>query len=138
MDREFVNIIESKFVATIFALRHIGRSENIIPQRKADAKVDPWHLTFRKMLHVMEKVHNRIVENVLERPPSDADIGVVEMPDSNGNEMHKKCLFRFKSTDEHHGQRLERFVQNVFHPMVSEVRCKPHFLNRMMYLMEPP
>ena len=71
--------------------------KDIVPKAQANTIVHTI-FTFRKCICMMVKVHDRIIEDILEWPPGDLDVGVVKVTNRNGNKMHNIGLLGFKAT----------------------------------------
>mgnify|MGYP007010888277 CR=1 FL=1 len=58
--------------------RNVVRLEDIVPQAQADPEIHPVG-AFRQRIGVVVKVHDRIVEDVFQRPVSQFNVGMVQV-----------------------------------------------------------
>ena len=113
-------------------------AEEVVPEAERDAEVDAVLAAFRQGVHVVPEVHHRVVEDVLQRPPGDVHVGVVQVPDGDGGVEHDVGLFRGEAADQHHGDVLHGRVHHVLHPVVAQVRGEAHLLHAVVHLVEAP
>ena len=116
--------------------RHVHLSEKIVPQTQRKTGVNPVG-TFRQILGVVPLVHLGAIENIFQRPQRQINIGVVEVSDGEGKQVHQKELI---DSEPDHGQGyiLDGAVHHGFHPMVAEVAGEAHFLDAVVHFMKFP
>jgi hypothetical protein len=82
-------------------------------------------------------VHLRVVENVFQRPEWQVNIGVVEVTDHDGEQVHQQEILDTK-TDHRQRHILDAAVHDGFSKMVTQVGRVAHFTHGMVYFMHLP
>lgn len=72
-------------------------AKQVIPQAQGYAKVDTVFDIRWQIFGMMPAMHLWIVEEVFERTQRDPDIGMIEMPDAQGDDMHYEKLLDAKA-----------------------------------------
>lgn len=86
---------------------------------------------------MMPYMHLGVVEKVLKRAKVKFEIGVVKVTYGQCEDMNDEKVSQSNS-DQCEWNIFNGSINNVFHPVISEMGCKPHFLYRMMHLMKLP
>jgi hypothetical protein len=83
-------------------------------------------------------VHFGIIEQVFHRTVAPIEIRMIQMPNGYSNVEDDVGLTRSEPAKKHDHDILHGSVEDILHPVVSEMGRKAHLLNRMMHLMETP
>lgn len=112
-------------------------AKQVVPQAQGYAKVDPVFDIRWQVLGMVPAVHLRIVEEVLERAQRDPDIGMIEMPDAQGDDVHHEKLLDAKA-DHPQWNIFDRTVDDIFHPVIPQVCREAKLLGGVVHFMEIP
>ena len=89
------------------------------------------------MFGMVPDMHLRIVEDIFKRTKRHPDVAVVKMTDGEGKDMDDQEVLHPES-DHGQGEVFQGAVNDRFHPVITEVGGKTHFLHAVMHLVELP
>lgn len=112
-------------------------SKNVIPNAQSESKVYTIRLVLWQLMRMMPYVHLRIIKNILQWSDRNREVPVIPMSDECVEHVDDEEIFNAES-DHRKWDVGQGFVDNVLHPMIAEMRCESHLLNRMMNFMKLP
>lgn len=113
------------------------RLEKIVPDAQRNSVVHAVRTVIGHRPGMVPDMHLRIVENVLQRTERHVDVAVIEVPDTERNDVDEKEIVN-PEADHRERNVLDRVVRDVFEPMESKVRGKTQLFDRVMHLVEFP
>lgn len=116
---------------------HVGGAEDVVPDAEGKAEVHAVAVLTRKLAGMMPDVHLGIIKDVFQWAEWNAQIGMIEVTDDDGEDMHDDELIDAKA-DECEWKVLDDFINHIFHPVIAQVCSKAHLLHRVVDFMKFP
>jgi hypothetical protein len=118
-------------------VRNISSAKEVVPKAEREAVVHAVTVLGWQVTSMVPDVHLRIVEKILQGTKRETKVGVIEVTDYGGEEVHNDEVINAKA-DEGEGKVFQDLVNHVFHPVIAEVSGEAHFFDRVVHFVKFP